>query len=278
MTSATWSEPLSGTATGGSWVPAWLSLFWRSVWGTLSPAEAPRLEWMKSRASALGAPVLEATSRQDLLDRLDAALESPEFVETMREGASAVTVDALASLAISAEDLAEMEPILGKGATAILGGTSPLLRVYGGILARLVASGEVALQAPPGDWHDVLYAPGIHSTLKRALLGNMRASVAMIAIFHAVFQRRRLEPWLALALAETFRDELYLGLRWMASMPVGADVPESVVPRDDRYDLAQLDREMEATEFLWDGIALGAGDPLSVCEVPDDDPESDQPG
>jgi hypothetical protein len=273
MTSATWSEPLSGTATGGGSVTAWFSLLWRWVRGAVSPAEAPKLEQMQATARTLGAPVLEATSRQDMRDRLDAALERPELTELMRESARTLTVDALASVAISAEELAAMEPVLGKGPTAIIASTSPLVSACGGMLARLVTSSEMRMDELPSDWHDILYAPDIHSTIKRSLLGNMRAWVATAAISHAVFQGRHLEPWLALALVEAFRDELYLAMRWFASLPVGADLPESVVPLHDRFNLTQLAAEVEANEFLWNGVAGLAGDQLSLCEVPDDDPE-----
>jgi hypothetical protein len=271
MTSATWSEPLTGSATGGGSIVRWFGLLTRWLRGVVSVSEGPKLERMKAWAHVLGAPVLAATSRDDLTDRLDAAFEQPEFRQLMREAAQTVTADALASVAITAEALGEMEPVLGKAPTTIIANTAPLMAVYGGVLAQLLASGEVRVEELPADWYDLFSSPGVHSTTKRSLLGALRASIALMAISHAVFHEQRLEPWLALALAESYRDEFYQCVRFYASLPIDIEVPESVVPLHDRFDLAHLQAEVEANEFLWTSVAGLAGEGLSLCEVPDDD-------
>lgn len=270
MTSAVWSEPLAGSATGSSSIARWFNLFVRWLRGTVSPAETRELEVLQARMQLLGASVLDATSRDDVTERVDAVLARPELMQVLQELTPAITADALASTPISAELFNEMEPVLGKGATAVLASTVPQLAVYAGILARLLASGEMS-GANPANAYEALSASGVHSTVKRSLLGGFRSSVAMAAIGHATFQRRRLEPWLALALAETYRDEFYWSVRLFASLPLDVAVPESVVPLHDRFDLAQLQAEVEAKEFFWDSLASLTGEELVLCDVPDDD-------
>lgn len=270
MTSAVWSEPLAGSATGGTSIGKWFSLCVRWLRGAVSPAEAREVEALQARMQFLGACVLDATSRDDVTERLDAALARPEFMQVLQEPTPTITADVLASTRISAELFNEMEPVLGKAATAVLASTVPVLAVYVGILANLLASGDVS-DANPTDSYEALSRPGIHSTFKRSLLGGFRSTVALAAIGHAGFQKRRLEPWLALALAESYRDELYWFVRLFASLPLDVAVPESVVPLEDRFDLERLQAEVEAQEFFWEGLAGLAGEQMVLSDVPDDD-------
>jgi hypothetical protein len=270
MTSAVWTEPLAGSATGGSSIARWLTLFVRWLRGAVSPAEAKEVEVLQARVHLLGASVLDATSRDGVTERIDAALTQPELMQVLRELAPKITPDMLASTPISAELFHEMEPVLGKAATAVLASTVPVLSVSVGILARLFTSGEVP-DATPADAYEALSRPGIHSTVKRGLLGAFRSTIAIAAIGHATFQKRRLEPWLALALAEVYRDELYWSVRVFASLPLEVTVPESVVPLHDRFDLERLQAEVEANEFFWEGVAGLPGEELVLCDVPDDD-------
>ena len=195
----------------------------------------------------------------------------PELGQLMRETLPALKADTFASLALPPEALHAMKPVLGETPVGIIAGTAPLVSVCGGVLAHLLANDEVPLDDVPTDWYELFAASGAHSTVKRSLLGGFRASVALMAISHAVFEARRLEPWLALALAEIYRDELYLATRLYASVPTDIEIPESIVPLHDRLDLDRLQAEVQANEFLWSRVAELAGDELSLSEVPDDD-------
>lgn len=272
MVSATWNEPLTGGVTGGGPLVRWFGLLVRWLRGALSVREASEFEAATTRIRGIAAPVLEATSREDLVDRLDAAWSESELGQLVQETMPTMSADAFASVAIPAETLDAMKPVLGEGPVAIIAHTAPLIAVCGGVLARLIANHEVTLtQLPTTNLYDLLASPGIHSTLKRCVLGSFRASIALATISHAVFRGHRLEPWLALALAENYHDELYLFARLNASVSTDVEVPESVVPHHDRFDLDHLQAEVEANEFLWNGVAELAGHELSLCEVPDAD-------
>lgn len=273
MTTMTWAgiDPLAGRVGGGS-TTTWFSLFMRWLRRALSAGEEPQLEAMRSLAGQLGEPLLAATSRDDLNDRFDAAFVRPEAQALYRLVAPRLTVDALASLAIPVEPPPELVHALGDGAAAIVTRSGPLVAAYAAILARIVAEegSEMFTSMEQVDWSEFFSRPGIHSTVKRAVLGGLRSSMAFLGIEHATFQRQRLEPWLALALAETCRDGLYTQACLIASLP-GIQMPESIVPIKDRMDLAQLQQQVDASEKVWNVIAAIYPDDVSCCDVPDDD-------
>jgi hypothetical protein len=102
----------------------------------------------------------------------------------------------------------------------------------------------------------------MHSTVVNAALSGLRASIAFLGVAHACFEGKKLAPWLALALARTYRDGVYEYLRLLASLPV--HVPESVVPLGDRFDLEALQRAYDAKMAEIDALPPDH----EACEVP----------
>jgi hypothetical protein len=79
----------------------------------------------------------------------------------------------------------------------------------------------------------VLEDPTIPQSTARAILDSSKLLVVMLAIGAAAGRRTRLEPWLALALAERVVRGLRAHLCLLALVP-GIDVSEQVLPREMR--------------------------------------------
>jgi hypothetical protein len=254
-TAAVEVEPLAGGATS-SGATSWFGLLLRWLQRTVAsaPADDTTLEAMRTMALALGRPLLEATSRDDLDDRLEQAFQRPEFARANIEATRCVRLDELAEVALPKDPPPALVRVIGATAAKIIAGTGPLVAGLGSVIAQIAAEhGREALSGAAGSSPDVLALPGVHSTIKRALLGGLRSSAAFLGIAAAVFEDRKLEPWLSLALAESYRDGLYQYMRLLASLPV--HVPEVLVPAADRLDLAALQRRAREGEAAWEAYA-----------------------
>src|SRR5215468_8504083 len=94
------ASPLTGGAAS-SGPTSWFGLLLRWLRQTVSsaPADDATLETMRTMAFALGRPLLEATSREDLDDLLDQAFQRPEFARANIEATRCVRLDELAEVA-----------------------------------------------------------------------------------------------------------------------------------------------------------------------------------
>lgn len=91
---------------------------------------------------------------------------------------------------------------------------------------------------PLGFLSDRDVPPRIASTV----LGTYYSNACFLAIASAGIARRKLEPWLARAIAERWVQGLRGQLILLSSFP-GTHVDEDIVPRDQRLDLEALVRE-----------------------------------
>jgi hypothetical protein len=271
MSEATWNEPFAGGATTNG-LTSWLGVLvtWlRERSRDASPASSALVATMKRAAGEVGAPLLRATSRDDLDDRLEQAIVGPALRRLDAEAAHLITIDTLTAIAAPAEPPAEMVRVLGAGPAGIVVQSGRLHAAHASVIMQiLVEHGPAALGNEELDVTAFVTAPGVHSTVKRCVVQGLRSSAALLGIVHAMMEGERPEPWLSLALAEVFRDGLYEYMRYLASLPL--HVPMDLVPLAERFDLRALQHEVEAAESLWQSIADPDGE-LHLCGVPDDD-------
>jgi len=228
----------------------------------LTTAEAALVDELKRAARVLGAPLLDAESRDDLNDKIERVILLPEFQRFSDSAGKLLVVVDPAILARSSDELpAGLVHVLGAGPASIVEQGTRLIPAMLSVTAQLaVTEGRALPSAPRPTIAEFFAQSGLHSTILAGLFDGVRSGAALLGVAHAVFEGVKLAPWLALTLAETFRDGAYAHLRVVASLPVS--VPESIVPLADRYDLAALQRSVAHAEATLD--AMGE---LERCEV-----------
>ncbi len=184
-------------------------------------------------------------------------------VRTLREPRDAVRL-ALARFSVRVIELTTVEMLLGDGLTEI--DPAALVEAIGEGPASLVAGAhrlEAVAVSAIVQWRihfgeeslldgaqvleqrlpEFFYDPEVPSQVQRAVLFGLRSSVAALALARS----RRLTPWLAQRLAETYRTGLYEYLRLLAGLPF-VSVPEDVVSSAGRLNLGALDTSHGAAE------------------------------
>jgi hypothetical protein len=109
----------------------------------------------------------------------------------------------------------------------------------------------------------ISYDSTIPSDVRLAFLERLESSASLLGIFQAMVCRTRVEPWLALALAEKFRDGLRAHLCLLAAMSTSLGIPEglipeTLVPRSARLDLGALERRRQAADDRLNALANAA--------------------
>jgi len=228
---------------------------------TLSKEDERIKTAIEGAASAIGAPLLDAESLDDLGRRLDASIESKGFAGYFNELARAFSTDGALSEQLERIDeyLNEwMIDVLGEGQRALITEADRMMRATVAAfenLRRTVRStfnvdvSPVLLDedAPLGFLTNRNVPPRIASTF----LGTYYSNACFLAIASAGITRRKLEPWLARAIAERWIEGFRGQLVMLASFP-GTHVAEDIVPRDQRLDLEALVRENEAANTAMD--------------------------
>jgi hypothetical protein len=90
-----------------------------------------------------------------------------------------------------------------------------------------------------------------------AMAHGVRSAVVLMAIEHAASSDRMVAPWLAALLVERWTAAQHAYLRLLASFP-GNNVPEDIVPPEERLDLDTMERENAAAGARLDAL-LEAG-------------------
>lgn len=206
---------------------------------TMSESERNLDRMIELGASRLGARLLAAADLDDLDDRLDDVVESPEMTDY---GAMMFRV---------ASDLPRPETsdvvgfagavstVLGSSQANMLIEANPLVSAW----MMVHQTALVHLEGLPGassEAEQLLRSVSVSDAdlppeMARALAGALRASVIPLAFVRAMLTGSRLEPWLAHALVERFVGGLREHLRYLASVFPGV-VPEDVVPLEDYID------------------------------------------
>jgi len=239
----------------------WLDVVLRFVRNlSMSRADREVLVLLTDATSRVGAPLLAATSLRDFQDRVETAALSPELSHFSAEAAKKLTFDVYAK-AIKRKSEADPEIIdaLGDGPANVVAEAWPLLAAELSVLTKLIAAeaAEVAFQpdrgtaataaafADDGALGALVYDASVPSEVRLVMLERLESGAALLGICYAMIHEAHVEPWLARALAEKFRDGLKVSLRFWAAFP--NMVSESVVPAADRMNFdAIMSRHQEA--------------------------------
>jgi hypothetical protein len=263
-------------------IPAWgASLARRMRALAMSPAERELLETLERASERSGRPLLEAADASNLEQRLETVVVDPEF---HRFNSEALRRFPFGDLELLAEDLSPppeaLVEAIGAGPAKVVSEAMPLAGACVSVLAQaLVELGRqrfIAEASTIADDPMRLYAnPHLHSRVKAGVLEGALSSAAFLGIAHAVFSKRKPEPWLALALAERYRNGLREYLRVLASLEE-VSVPKELMPPNERLDMRALQREVdeanERIERLADQALTEPDGRLTLSEVPDDGP------
>ena len=226
---------------------------------------------IEAAATAIGAPLLDAESLDDFGRRLDASVERKDFATVSRQLAEAFSAEgALVEQLEGVDEAAQrwMTEVLGDGQAALALEADRVIRAMVEALENLRRMFRTTFRMdvspvlldednPLGFLTDREVPPRIASTV----LGIYHSNACMFAIISAGMSGRKLEPWLARAIAERWVQGLRGQLVLLASFP-GVHVDEDIVPREEQLDLEALVREnMEANaamdQFHRDADAAG---------------------
>jgi hypothetical protein len=236
-------SPLGATPFAGL-VP-WVASLWRrlrvSVAGRVATKEEEQVfHLIEFAASRFGDPLLQASSYDDLDDRLDALVASPEALHCTALLAQHVPLFR-GSEPASAERFADaVGEKLGPGQGLVLSQSQRVLDAWLDAqqqMASLIASHE------PVDAERVfafsLTSPDIPAEVAELVFHSLRAGFCSMAVLQASIVGAPIERWLAHALIERLVTSAKEHLRLLASLP-GIVVDEAVVPKSQRLDLAAI--------------------------------------
>lgn len=210
------------------------------------PAAAQMLvESLRAPAALIGAPVLEADNVNDLMNRIEQQLESPELFAVISEAWKSISIDMLVDLMNERVVGQPLIDAIGIGPARLVARCSRIEAEIASIIVQAIVHAGALPSQNAEEFRPLLYDARIPSTIQKALLSAMSSSVAALAMTHAMFVGSRLEPWLAQALAETYSDGLHDYLRLLAALS-SAVVSEEVLPLSERLDVPALQGEHDA--------------------------------
>jgi hypothetical protein len=267
------TSPIVRTATSSGSV-TWLDVLVRWVRRTtLSASERELLDLARRAAERVGAPLLGATSLDELEARLEAAALDPELQQFGLAAWRRVTLESLAAATWGADPDPDFVRVLGPTPARIVAAANPMLGAVISVMVQLLVTPGPDTLDGATDLQSFLVEPGIPSEIKLAVLRGTMSSAALLGLSHAVLTEAKLDPWLALALAEHYRDGLRSYLGFLAGLPV--HVPESVLPLAERLDIEALQQRVEMAEAEIAQLvdqAAAAPDGVFWSGDPDDDP------
>lgn len=226
----------------------WLDVLMRWLRSAaLSEGERELLRQTEEAAKLIGAPLLQASNLEDLQARLDVTIFSPEFGHFAALASRRLTIDAIGTIAAQRDDVVGlMASVIGMTPARIVAATGPIVAAVGSAIAQIVArEGLTALDVPENctdELRRVVDDPNVPWAIRSALRSSLRAPAAFLGLAHALLSDTHPEPWLAHALAETYRSEMREYLRLLA---LTAHVPEAVLPAAERFDVAAIVRDMK---------------------------------
>lgn len=214
----------------------------------MSEEDRGLLELVRRGSETVGARLLDAASLDDLAERVQEAILSPELQQVSRHAARAMPLALLEQTAAFREASPEVVRVLGEGPAKRLVELDSLGRAAASVLFQLLATlGPDALGAVDDDPLAIVYDATIPSCVGRCILQGLRADACTLALTRAVERGERPAPWLMRALVDRLVDGQRDRLRLLASIP-GVSVPFEIIPEDQRFDLRKLAGQREASE------------------------------
>jgi hypothetical protein len=200
-------------------------------------------------AGRVGAPVLEASTLEDLRQRVGQAACTEDLAKFSQKAAELLTIGMIEEASTRLEPSEALDDVLGSGPARKLKDFYRLVSVAASVLFQILASAvqQGSAVAVGATGLELVYDNRVPQRARECVLQGMRADVYVLAIVQAVAAGKRLDPWLALAIVENLvacqRDRV----RLLASLP-GVAVPEDVISVAERIDFDQAERESEAVE------------------------------
>jgi len=215
----------------------------------LTAEERALLDRLKSASSEVGPYVLGAEDREDILARVDTLLDDPAYYQKVLP--SLIGPRPFNNPVRTASDSAVLDlfptvfgPFLGPAALPHL---RDVQRSTGFFMQWLQAVASTVEHEDLVNVVDELAreplafvnSPLVPVPVARSLLAEFRNDVFVLSAFDSVFQRRTVEPWLGLALAELWAATMREALVLPASFNRDA-VPLDIVPPEKCLDLEAL--------------------------------------
>jgi hypothetical protein len=211
------------------------------------------LEVAEFGAATFGAPLLEAKDLDDLDNRADAVLESHELADFyvrilsnsphQNDQASppsqmtTIVTEDVAHFGIGAPD------VYAKALNVSVRVLQVRQQLVNGVEPQQRA--RVIRTIHDGSLLSLCLNPSLPPEIGLILLGWFRAEVCSLAFCQMLMSKRRIEPWLALGIAQRWLEGAEKYLRLMASLP-GVDVPIDWVSESERINLRRIDAEHRA--------------------------------
>ncbi len=239
------------TPLGGWNLPPWIGLILRKVrHALLSDEEKKLLEVVEFGATTFGAPLLDAADLDDLDARMDSILESREFAQFYAQLLSEAPIlsdPPLQSAPISPREVTQ----LGIGApdafAKALEITLRALRVRQQMQGRIKPQQIARVSKTMQEMSILAFCldPSLPPEIGLVLLGWFRTELCGLAFGEMIRAKGRIEPWLAMGIAQRWLEGAENYLRFLASIP-GVDVSVDWVPLEQRIDLQRIEAEHRA--------------------------------
>ncbi len=242
----------------------------------LTAAEEALIERARELTGSFGAYILEAGSRDELLGRVDAVLEDPQFHEAVLHFVSTSMAEQGFDLVEAFDEVAGKD-VAASGLAHALGPASvPALRQLDAniveafrcvkpLLAAFVPDAE---PTAPGVVSDeplaFISAPEVPVPIARAWLATYRLGALLFAAGALHFGSFSGERWLGLAIAELLAENSRRLLAFVAAL-TGHDVPVSLLPEEERLDLHGLTGAAQAVREAYERFNTAAersGEPV----------------
>jgi len=241
---------------------SWLASLWRQLRALADSHEATQedvdmLHTIEIAAERCGKPLLEATSLDDLDDRIDELIDSPEIYQSnklLTKYAPRLMAPEMASASAFADAVGD---ILGEAQGRTIAQAHRLIDAWLDAQRQALAGFEAhqaSVSVPPevaqDDSHSVnlsLTNADFPADVAVLIYHGIRANLCSFAITYIAIKGAS-EPWIAKALTDRIVESVRQHLRFLASIP-GVVVDEAIVPRSERLDLdAVFERHQLARE------------------------------
>ena len=221
----------------------------------LKAREARIIGAIESGAALIGAPLLEATSPEDLDVRIDLALESGQllrfdqrFETYMGDNPTSMRAEVGKDAKALEKAIVQFFPRAPALARKAAWHSLHMVDAYFDLRKHVPddASDMLAefIAAAPGGPLGFLTDPAIPTPVAKAFYGGLRSGVCVLAVAHVMSEQIELRPWLQHALLDRWFEGQSELLRFLASTGL-VDVSEDVVPASERLDFAALEKTVQ---------------------------------